>query len=131
MDRVSTHPMTFLAEFGHFINSDDSDVKAMREDTQTTIGHDVWIGQGVVIMPNVHVHSGAIIGAHSVVTRDVPAFAVVAGNPAKVMRYRFDEETIEKLLSIAWWDWDETLIKQRISDFCHIKKFVAKYYSSA
>ncbi len=131
MDRITTHPMTFLNDFGHFIEEDDPEVKSMREETRTSIGHDVWIGQGVVVMPNIGINSGAIIGAHSVVTKDVPPFAIVAGNPAKVIRYRFDDETIQKLMSIAWWDWDETLIKARISDFYHIKKFVAKYHSSA
>lgn len=69
------------------------------------IGHDVWIGYQATLMPGVTVGSGAIIGAHAVVSRDVPPYAIVAGNPARVVRFRFDEETIASLLEIAWWDW--------------------------
>jgi phosphonate metabolism protein (transferase hexapeptide repeat family) len=128
MDRVSTHPLTFLSDYGGFIDTDDPDVKSMREDTITAIGNDVWIGQGVVILPNVKVGDGAIIGAHSVVTKDVEPYAVMMGNPARIQRYRFDAEVIQKMLRIKWWDWDYSEIKSAISDFNHIDKFVAKYY---
>ena len=71
----------------------------------TVIGNDVWIGYDALIMPGVKVGNGAIIAARSVVTGDVPAYAVVGGNPAKVIRYRFDDDTIARLNAIAWWDW--------------------------
>lgn len=71
----------------------------------TEIGSDVWIGYDATIMPGVKVGSGAIIASKSVVTGDVPAYSVVGGNPAKVIRYRFDEDTIKELLAISWWDW--------------------------
>jgi phosphonate metabolism protein (transferase hexapeptide repeat family) len=128
MDRVSTHPLTFLKEYGNFIESDDPDVKSMREDTITTIGNDVWIGQAVLILPNVKVGDGAIIGAHAVVTKDVEPYSVVVGNPARVQRYRFSPEVIKKMLSIKWWEWDQSKIKSAISDFNHTDNFVAKYY---
>ena len=70
------------------------------------IGNDVWTGHNVNIMSGVNVGDGAIIGAGSVVTKDVPAYAVVAGVPAKIIRYRFSEEVIEKLLQLKWWDLD-------------------------
>jgi virginiamycin A acetyltransferase len=71
----------------------------------TTVGHDVWFGHESLIMPAVTIGSGAIIAARSVVTKDVPAYAIVAGNPARVVRMRFSDAEISRLLAIAWWDW--------------------------
>ena len=76
----------------------------------TEIGHDVWIGYNATIMPGVKIGSGAIIASKSVVTCDVPAYSVVGGNPAKVIKTRFDDKTINTLLDIAWWDWSNDKI---------------------
>jgi carbonic anhydrase/acetyltransferase-like protein (isoleucine patch superfamily) len=70
---------------------------------------------------------GAVIGAGSVVTKNVPPYAVIIGNPSSILKYRFEPEIIEELLKIKWWDWDENLIAKRIADFKDIKKFVKKY----
>jgi acetyltransferase-like isoleucine patch superfamily enzyme len=70
-----------------------------------TIGNDVWIAAGAVILSGVTISDGAVIGAYSVVTRDVPAYTVVAGNPARVVRARFTEHQVQALLNIAWWNW--------------------------
>jgi acetyltransferase-like isoleucine patch superfamily enzyme len=75
------------------------------------IENDVWIGAKSTIMSGVKIHNGAVIGACSVVTKDVPPYAVVVGNPAKIVKYRFNEKQIESLLKIAWWDWSEDRIK--------------------
>jgi acetyltransferase-like isoleucine patch superfamily enzyme len=75
------------------------------------IGNDVWIGQAAQIMSGVTVGDGAIVGAGSIVTRDVPPYAVVGGNPARVIRYRFDDETIARMQSMAWWDWEEARLR--------------------
>jgi Acetyltransferase (isoleucine patch superfamily) len=72
----------------------------------TVIGNDVWIGYGATIMPGIKIGDGAIIGAQSVVTRDVPPYSIVGGNPAKEIRKRFEDSVIEDLLNIRWWDWD-------------------------
>jgi len=72
----------------------------------TVIGNDVWIGYESVVMPGVKIGDGAIVAAKSVVVSDVPAYAVVGGNPAQVLRKRFSDETIQALLEIAWWDWE-------------------------
>ena len=69
------------------------------------VGHDVWIGQGAVLTPGVKIGSGAVIAARSVVTSDVPPYAIVGGNPARVIRMRRSEAEIERLLALAWWDW--------------------------
>lgn len=71
----------------------------------TRIGNDVWLGHGAMVMSGVSIGDGAIVGAGAVVARDVPPYAIVAGNPAKVVRKRFSEEQIEALLAIRWWDW--------------------------
>lgn len=77
----------------------------------TEIGHDVWIGHGALILPGARVGSGAIIGAGAVVTGKVPPYAIVAGNPARVIRRRFAEEVVARLLEIAWWDWEPARIR--------------------
>ncbi|EGB15091.1 flagellar repeat-containing transferase [Pseudodesulfovibrio mercurii] len=71
----------------------------------TVIGNDVWLGMEAVVMPGVTIGDGAIIGARSVVGCDVPPYAVVAGNPARVIRMRFDQPTIDRLQAVRWWDW--------------------------
>ncbi|RFZ82160.1 antibiotic acetyltransferase [Mucilaginibacter terrenus] len=71
----------------------------------TTIGNDVWIGYNATIMPGVKIGNGAIIASKAVVTKDVPAYAIVGGNPAQVVRKRFDDEHIARLEKIAWWNW--------------------------
>lgn len=76
------------------------------------IGNDVWIGTGAFIKNGVIIGDGAIIGAESVVTHDVPPYAIVVGNPARILRYRFDQETIKDLLELKWWDFDDEIIKQ-------------------
>ncbi|MCW8856121.1 MAG: Vat family streptogramin A O-acetyltransferase [Kangiella sp.] len=80
----------------------------------TIIGHDVWLGYESTIMPGVSIGNGAIVASKSVVTADVPAYSVVGGNPAKVLKHRFDETTIEKLLLIAWWDWSAEKITENL-----------------
>ena len=80
----------------------------------TVIGNDVWIGYEAVIMPGVTIGDGAIIGTRAVVTGDVPPYTIVGGVPAKPIRKRFDDATIEKLEAMRWWDWDEEKIKRSI-----------------
>ncbi|MBC2772178.1 CatB-related O-acetyltransferase [Rhizobium sp. AQ_MP] len=71
----------------------------------TILGHDVWMGHGATVMPGVSIGHGAIVGAGSVVARDVPPYAIVGGNPARLIRMRFTDEQIADLLTLAWWDW--------------------------
>lgn len=69
------------------------------------VGHDVWLGTECLVLPGVTIGHGAVVGARAVVAKDVPPYAVVAGNPARVVRMRFDAATVARLLEIAWWDW--------------------------
>ena len=71
------------------------------------MGNDVWIGENAHIMSGVTIGDGAIVGSEALVTKDIPPYAIVGGNPAKIIKYRFDEYTIEKLLKIKWWDFGE------------------------
>ena len=92
------------------------------------IGNDVWIGQRAILMSGVTVGDGAVIGAGAVVTRDVPPYAIVGGNPARIIRYRFDGSTIEGLLSIRWWEWPDEKITQNIDLFdLPAEEFVEKF----
>ncbi len=80
----------------------------------TIIRNDVWIGYEATIMPGVKIGNGAVIATKSVVTKDVPDYAIVGGNPAQIIRMRFDEATIARLLKIAWWDWSAEKISENI-----------------
>lgn len=120
LDMVSTSPVFYEGKNGfnkHFSNIPTEVNKAVE------IGNDVWIGEAVFINDGLKIGTGAVIGAHSVVTKDVPPYAIVAGAPAKILRYRFDEETIQKLLASRWWEWsDEELAK---ADFSSPDKLLA------
>jgi len=83
-----------------------------KSDFSITIGSDVWIGDNVTILPNVIISHGAVIGAGSIVTKNVKPFSIVAGNPAKEIRKRFSDNTIEDLLRLEWWTWDSSIIKE-------------------
>ncbi|WP_255733571.1 CatB-related O-acetyltransferase [Ruegeria sp. Ofav3-42] len=120
---VSTHPYFYrsLPHIGYDLVTED----AHQDITKTTLGHDVWIGHGVIVKGGVNIGHGAIIGAGSVVTRDVPPYAVVAGVPARVLRYRFDEPTIDALLASRWWDRDLEWLKRNADKLRDVEAFLA------
>ncbi|OCG03259.1 hypothetical protein A9G12_08125 [Gilliamella sp. wkB112] len=111
-DWLSTHPFQY---------NDTDNFKPLKI---TTIGNDVWIGANVVIITGVSIGDGAIIGASSVVTRDIPPYAIVAGIPAKIIRYRFNENIINKLLKLKWWDSEYHFHHKNEIDFSNIEKAV-------
>lgn len=80
----------------------------------TRIGNDVWIGNSATIMPGITIGDGAIIGAHSLVTKNVPPYTIVGGNPAQEIRKRFDQDTIDFLLTLRWWDWPISKITKHV-----------------
>ena len=100
MNAVTTFPLYTLE--GWEMSAPDPSEMPFKGDTM--IGNDVWIGQNAVILPGVHIGDGAIIGANSIVGSDVDPYTIVAGNPAKPLRKRFDDELIELLLQFKWWD---------------------------
>lgn len=84
----------------------------------TVVGNDVWIGQNVTVLPGVHIGDGAVIGANSVVSKDVPPYCIVGGNPIKIIRKRFDDVMIDYLLDLKWWDWSAEKIFDNLDILC-------------
>lgn len=126
LDCMSTYPFEIIDEFKGL--SRPFGMRGNRGDT--VVGNDVWIGQDATILPGIHIGDGAIIGANSVVTKDVPPYSVVAGNPAVIKKYRFDAETIQLLLEFKWWNKPIEEIKRIIpiisSNEVDIKKEIKK-----
>ncbi len=81
----------------------------------TVVGNDVWIGREAMILPGARIGDGAVIGTRAVVSGEIPPYAVVIGNPGRVVRRRFDEDTIDRLLALRWWDWDSERITRHVS----------------
>lgn len=104
-----------------------SDGSYFDEMKKTKIGNDVWIGVNAVIMDGIAVGDGAIIGAGAIVTKDVPPYAIMGGNPAHIIRYRFDEKTINFLLGFKWWNKDSKWLQKNFKDFHDIESFIDKY----
>ncbi|MDD2837973.1 CatB-related O-acetyltransferase [Sulfuricurvum sp.] len=115
MNGFSTYPFT---NFMMTSKTTSEDIVAMFKEFSykgdIIVGNDVWIGFEATIMPGVKIGDGAIIGAKSVVTKDIEPYTIVGGNPAKVIRKRFDDEVIEMLLTIKWWDWSIEKIEENI-----------------
>lgn len=127
MDRPSLHHFTYrLSRYG-LAKEDDEAFFGWRQRQRVQIGHDTWIGHGVVIMPGVHIGHGAVVGSNSVVTRDVPPYAIVAGAPAKVIRMRFPKDIADALMATAWWDWDHDTLAERLADFSDLRQFLHRY----
>ena len=95
---------------------------------QNIIGNDVWIGNGVTIIGGVKIGTGAIIGTNSVIAKDIPPYAIAVGNPARVTKYRFDEETIKKFMAIKWWNWDIKKILENVPLMKDAEKFLSVHY---
>jgi virginiamycin A acetyltransferase len=107
---VSSYPFAVFG--GDWSHAMDSKTYPNRGDI--VVGNDVWLGYKSVIMSGVHIGDGAIIGAYSVVTKDVPPYSIVGGNPAKVIRQRFSESDTARLLKLAWWNWDFDKISRNV-----------------
>lgn len=113
--RISTHP--FLYDPSYDIFGKDEILYNNKFDKQTEIGSDVWIGCNATILRGCKIGDGAIVGANSLVKQDVPPYAIVAGVPARIIKYRFDKNKIQNLLSKKWWEWDIEKIKRNKSLF--------------
>lgn len=107
----STYPFAIFGEGWEAGAWDEADLPHKGD---TVVGHDVWIGYDALVMPGVRIGHGAIVAARSVVAADVPPYSIVGGNPARVLKRRFDDETVAALLDIAWWDWPAEKITRHL-----------------
>lgn len=118
-DRLSTHPAFYSARLqagASFIPQQDG-IGQQRELPRTTVGNDVWMGVGCIVLDGLSIGDGAVIAAGAVVTRDVPAYAIVGGVPAHIIRYRFDPDTIAALLDWRWWQLSDAQLRPLARQF--------------
>jgi phosphonate metabolism protein (transferase hexapeptide repeat family) len=133
MHRASQAHFTYRASAYFPGESDDAEFFEWRRQHHIHIGHDVWIGHGAVVLPGRNIGTGAVIAAGAIVTKDVPAYTIVAGNPARPIRRRFSDEIAGRLAEFAWWDWDHDSLRSALPDFrkLAIEDFLAKYEAQA
>jgi len=129
MWRASLHHFTYRSVSHLMGDNDDEEVSNWRNQHRVVIGPDVWIGHAAILMPGVSVGTGAIIGSGSVVTKNVPDYTIVAGNPARIIRRRVTEDVEQALKRIAWWDWDRAALIAAVPDFRNLDAaaFAMKY----
>ena len=121
---VSMHPFINEKKWG-FITKDFYSKQATDcQKSRPIIGNDVWVGSNAIILRGVKIGNGAVIGAGSIVTHDIPPFAVAVGCPAKVIKYRFSESQIESINQSKWWEWDDKKIQEKIDSFYDINSFI-------
>src|SRR6202171_5809463 len=129
MHRASQAHFTYRASAYFPGESDDADFFNWRREHRVHIGHDVWIGHGAIVLPGRSVGTGAVVAAGAIVTKDVPAYTIVAGNPARPIKRRFPEAITSRLAELAWWDWDHEALRTALPDFrrLDVEDFLVKY----
>ncbi len=131
------HP-TWRASLHHFMyrssayfegEDDEAEFFEWRRENLCSLGHDTWLGNSALVLPGRVVGTGAVVGAGAIVTKDVPCYAIVAGNPAQVIKMRFPDPVIERLLALEWWDWDHAALHRALPDFrtMDVEAFLEKY----
>ncbi len=129
MGRISQHNITYRPNEYFLFAKVDKDFRAQRQQARVTIGHDVWIGHGAIILPGVKIGHGAVIAAGAVVTKDVADYDVVGGVPARHIKWRFAQSMRERIIALAWWDWPHEKLGDVVADMQNLsaKDFLAKY----
>lgn len=117
MQRASQSHFTYRASAYFEDAQDDEAFFDWRRSHHVGIGHDVWIGHGAIVLPGRNIGNGAVIGAGAVVTRDIPAYAIAVGNPARVLRPRFAPDIVARLEALAWWEWPHGQLRAALADF--------------
>lgn len=133
MDRASQSHFSYRASAYFEGESDEGAFFAWRREHEVEIGHDVWIGHGAIVLPGWRIGIGAVVGAGSVVTKDVEAYTIVVGNPARPVRRRFDEAAAARLQALAWWNWSHQALHAALPDFrtLPVEAFLDKYEALA
>jgi phosphonate metabolism protein (transferase hexapeptide repeat family) len=129
MERVSQHKITYRPN-EYFVHAKvDKAFREKRQAARVTIGHDVWIGHGVIVLPGLSIGHGAVVAAGAVVTKDIEPYAVVAGVPAKRIKWRFEKTIRERMITLAWWDWEQEKLAAAIADMqaMSAEAFLEKY----
>ena len=129
MQRATQAHFTYRASAYFEGAEDDAAFFDWRRSFHITIGHDVWIGHGAIVLPGRNIGVGAVVAAGAVVTNDVAPYTIVAGNPARPIRRRFTPEIEARLLRLAWWDWSHEQLHAALPDFraLSVEAFVEKY----
>jgi len=132
MHRASQSHFTYRASTYFADAQDEPDFFAWRRAHGVIIGHDVWIGHGAIVLPGRHIGDGAVIAAGAVVTKDVPAYMIAVGNPARMIRPRFSEAIAARLQALAWWDWPHERLRAALPDFrvLSVEAFLERHESS-
>jgi phosphonate metabolism protein (transferase hexapeptide repeat family) len=129
MQRASQSHFTYRASAYFDGARDEAEFFAWRRSHHVTIGHDVWIGHGAIVLPGRSIGTGAVIGAGSVVTKDIPAYSIAVGIPARLLRPRFAPDVAARLEALAWWNWPHEQLHAALADFRALsaEQFVDKY----
>lgn len=121
MDHASLHHFLYRSSYYWPDAEDDPEFFARRAARRTVIGPDTWIGHGAVVKPDVTIGAGAVVASGAVVTKDVAPYMIVAGVPAAPLRARVAPDVAERLLALAWWDWEHARLRGALSDFRALK----------
>jgi hypothetical protein len=133
MQRASQAHFSYRASAYFPGESDEAEFFEWRRGHHVHIGHDVWIGHGAIVLPGRSVGTGAVVAAGAIVTKDVPEYTIVAGNPARMIRRRFVESITSRFAELAWWDWDHEALRRALPDFRQlaVEEFLAKYEAAS
>ncbi len=129
MDRISQHKITYRPN-EYFVHAKvDKAFREQRQQARVTIGNDVWIGHGAIVLPGISIGHGAVVAAGAVVTKDVDPYAIVAGVAARRIKWRFEKSIRERIIALAWWDWEHDRLAQAIVDMQTLspEAFLEKY----